>query len=41
MRPRVAVLRAEIVAGTFETPERIAGTVDRLLGELSGMAADC
>jgi hypothetical protein len=30
-RVRLAALREEIAAGTFETPERIAGTVRRLL----------
>jgi negative regulator of flagellin synthesis FlgM len=33
---RIAKLRAEIANGTFETPERIAGTVERLLEELTG-----
>lgn len=28
---RTRAIRAEIVAGTYETPERINGTVDRLL----------
>ncbi len=28
---RVRAIRAEIESGTFETPERIAGTVKRLL----------
>ena len=28
---KLAVVRAEIALGTYETPERIAGTVDRLL----------
>ena len=31
---KIARLRAEIAAGTFETPERINGTVDRLMEEL-------
>jgi len=31
---RIARIRAEIAAGTFETPERIEGTVGRLLEEL-------
>jgi hypothetical protein len=35
IRPdRVARIRVELDAGTFETPERIEGTVDRLLKEL-------
>ena len=33
---KVARLRAEITAGTFETPERLAGTAERLLEELGG-----
>jgi len=28
---RIRSIRAEIAAGTYETPERIAGTVSRLL----------
>lgn len=32
---RVAQIRAEIEAGTYETSDRINGTVDRLLQELS------
>lgn len=32
---RIARLRAEIENGTFETPQRLAGTVDRLLEELN------
>lgn len=32
---RVTRIRAEIEAGTFETPARIEGTVDRMLEELS------
>ena len=32
---RVARLRTEIENGTFETPQRLEGTVDRLLEELS------
>lgn len=31
---RVRVLRDEIEAGIFETPQRIAGTVDRLMSVL-------
>ncbi|MCP4250409.1 MAG: flagellar biosynthesis anti-sigma factor FlgM [bacterium] len=31
---RIARIRAEISNGTFETPERLEGTVDRLLEEL-------
>ncbi|MHC4066031.1 MAG: flagellar biosynthesis anti-sigma factor FlgM [Planctomycetota bacterium] len=31
---RIARLRAEIANGTFETPERLDGTVERLLQEL-------
>ena len=31
---RVEELRAMIASGTFETPERIAGAVDKLLEEL-------
>ncbi len=33
---RIARLQSEIADGTFETPERLAGTVDRLLEELAG-----
>ncbi len=32
---RVRAIRAEIQAGTYETPERINGTVDRLLDVLA------
>ena len=31
----VAAIRAELAAGTFETPERINGTVDRLIDVLA------
>ena len=30
-RARVEAIRLQIAAGTYETPERISGTVDRLL----------
>ncbi len=33
---RIAQLQAEIADGTFETPERLTGTVDRLFEELVG-----
>ena len=32
---RIVQLQAEIADGTFETPERLAGTVDRVLEELA------
>jgi hypothetical protein len=32
---RIARLRAEIADGTFETPQRIEGTVNRLLEVLA------
>ncbi|HUU82852.1 MAG TPA: flagellar biosynthesis anti-sigma factor FlgM [Phycisphaerae bacterium] len=31
---RISRLKAEIDSGTFETPERLEGTVERLLAEL-------
>lgn len=31
---KIQALRQQIADGTFETPERISGTVDRLLKEL-------
>lgn len=31
---KIQALRAEIAEGTFETPERIAGTVDRIIRDL-------
>lgn len=33
-KEKVEALRAMIAAGTYETPERIAGAVDKLLEEL-------
>ena len=33
---RVEALKAEIAAGVYETPERIAGAVEKLLAELEG-----
>jgi hypothetical protein len=31
---RIQAIRTQIAEGTFETPERIAGTVDRLIRDL-------
>jgi hypothetical protein len=31
----VARIRAEITAGTYETPERLQGTIERLLEDLA------
>lgn len=31
---RVAAIRAEIAAGTYETPERLEGALERLLDEI-------
>ena len=36
--PKVQRIRVEISAGSFETPERIDGTVDRLLAALQNDA---
>jgi hypothetical protein len=37
---RIAQIRREIAAGTYETPERLSAAVDRLLQHLEAEAAE-